>query len=68
MDPNLDKIKQHNMGGITHGHVQKAISHAEDYLQNILGHKHTQVNIELNAFIQDIKDIRRKSRGQNRKK
>ena len=67
MDPNLQKIKQDNMYAITHGSIQEAVSQAEDYLRYVTGFNTEQFNTELEDFVANVKQIRRKSRGQKRK-
>jgi len=66
MDPNLHKIRESNMYSITHGSVQEAISQAEDYLRYIHKFDVERAQEELDVFIAEVKEIRKRSRGRNK--
>lgn len=67
MDPNLHRIAETNMYSITHGSVQQAIFQAEDYLRYINPFDLVKAQQELDTFIAEVKEIRRRSRGKGKK-
>jgi hypothetical protein len=58
MDPNLIKIKDHNMRLIRKGKFRLPLLQAKHYLTQILTeYKQTQINSEFNEFENHIKSI-----------
>ena len=66
MECNLQKIKDDNKFTIINGKIHRAAYQAEDYLRFILGFNEKQIQTELNEFITDLKETRRKSREQRK--
>lgn len=58
MDPNLVKIKDHNMRLIRRGKLALPIIHAKSYLFNILGEdRREDIEAELSEFVDHIKAL-----------
>ena len=68
MDPNLENIIHANRFAIQHGSIHKACNQAEDYLTYILGFNHEAISKELNQFVNQVKTMRRESRGKKETK
>lgn len=68
MDPNLEKIRDHNRHLIRTGQLSKPIHQAQDYLEYILGYDFDKVNTELDSFVASIKKLRRRRGGQRQEK
>lgn len=58
MDPNLEKIRDHNIRLIRRGKLALPIIHAKSYLFNILGEERREdIEEELGEFVEHIKAI-----------
>ena len=58
MDPNLVKIKDHNMRLIRRGKLALPIIHAKSYLFNILGEERREdIEAELTEFVDFIRTL-----------
>ena len=58
MDPNLSKIKEDNIRLIYKGKLAQPIIHAKSYLLYILGEEnYSQIELELNEFIRNIRSL-----------
>jgi len=58
MDPNLMKIKEHNMRLIRRGKIALPIIHAKSYLFHILGEENREdIEAELGEFVGYIKTL-----------
>jgi hypothetical protein len=63
LDPNLEKIRDHNMSSIQKGNLKRALYQAKDYLVNALtGHHYEDinwkaVNKEFKMFKKHIQEI-----------
>lgn len=58
MDPNLVKIRDHNMRLIRRGKIALPIIHAKSYLFHILGEERREdIEAELGEFVEHIKSL-----------
>lgn len=62
-DPNLEKIREANLGDIRRGNINPTLAQAKDYLYNILGqHQSVQAEKEMDLFAAQVKQIARRNR------
>ncbi len=67
MDPNLQKIRDANMSLIKRGRLGIPILQAKDYLFYILGNQLDQINLEMDEYVDQLKQIAKKHKKTTRK-